>query len=344
MFIESVEISGFRNFEKKTLFEFTNNWNILFGPNGSGKTSVLEAIYILGFGRSFLNVKKEELLNNNSKEFFIRSSVIRSEFKYGISASLNKNFSLFLDGEKTSISRIGENLFPLFFSSSDYVSLISSRSGLRKLFDKLIFGIFNLYSKELIEYKKIIQNKTFLLKHNPDRPQLNGWNKLLAEYILKITRRRFDFIDNLNKFIQEKYSSGIEVRYSPSSPEFKNYNDFDKENILSVLEKIIKKEILLKKPVVGSHLDKYEVFLDNRPLRLYSSGEKKINLFFIYMSYLDLFISSRGDYPLFLIDDYDIAMDEKNIAILMSKYPSMQIIATSVRNNKNFDNIIKLMF
>ncbi len=71
---------------------------------------------------------------------------------------------MFIDGEKTGIAGIGKNLFPLFFSSSDYVSLISSRSGLRKLFDKFIFGTDVLYSNELIEYKKIIRNKSSLLE------------------------------------------------------------------------------------------------------------------------------------------------------------------------------------
>ncbi len=343
MFIENIEISGFRNLYKKKVFTFTNSKNIIYGPNGSGKTTVLEAIYLLGFGRSFLNVKKEELLNNSSDEFFINSSIIRSELEFNISAALTKNFSLFLDGEKTGISGIGRNFFPLFFSSSDYVSLISSRSSLRKLFDKFIFGIENIYSGELIEYKKVIRNKTYLLKHNPDRVQLEGWNKLLADYVLKITRMRFDFIRKINNYIQNKYCSGIEIKYTPSSSGFYDSEEFKLEKVLSVLAGILEKEILYKNLAIGVHLDKYEIFLDKRPLRLYSSGEKKLNLLYIYLAYIDMFLSKREEYPVFLIDDYDIAMDKANTEILMSKYPAMQIIATSVRNNKNFDSIIKLI-
>ncbi|MCK4889197.1 MAG: AAA family ATPase [Candidatus Aminicenantes bacterium] len=342
MFIENIEISGFRNLKKKNVFSFTNSKNIIYGPNGSGKTTILEAIYILGFGRSFLNVKKEELLNNESDEFFINSTVNRNQLKFKISASLNKSFSLFLDGEKTGIPGIGRNFFPLFFSSSDYVSLISSRSSLRKLFDRFIFGTENIYSKELIEYKKVIRNKTYLLKHNPDYAHLKGWNKLLAEYILKITRKRFDFIRKINDHVQDKYRSGIEIRYTPSSSDFYYSDDFKLDKVLSVLDGILEKEILYKSPIVGTHLDKYEIFMDNRPLRLYSSGEKKLNLIFIYLAYIDMFLSERGEYPVFLVDDYDIAMDEENTEVLMSNYPAMQIIATSVRNNKNFDSTIKL--
>lgn len=342
MFIENIEISGFRNLEKKKTFSFTNSRNLIYGPNGSGKTSVLEAIYLLGFGRSFLNVKKGELLNIASGEFFLSSSVVRSQLKYNISASLVKNFSLFFDGERTGISGIGRNFYPLFFSSSDYVSLISSRSGLRKVFDKLIFGIDNLYSNELIEYKRIVRQKTSLLKLDPNPDHLKGWNKLLADYIFKITKRRFDFIKKINKFVQEKYCSGIEIKYTPSTSDFFDADKLDLDLVRLVLGDILEKEIIYKSMLVGTHLDKYELFLDNRPLRLFSSGEKKLNLLFIYLGYVDMFLSVREEYPVFLVDDYDIAMDEKNTEILMLKYPEMQIIATSVRNNKNFDTIIKL--
>lgn len=342
MFIDNIEIFGFRNLKSKKRFSFADNKNIIFGPNGSGKTSILEAIYILGFGRSFLNVKKNDLLNIESSEFMINSSVVKSALRFNISASLNRKFSMFIDGEKTGIAGIGKNLFPLFFSSSDYVSLISSRSGLRKLFDKFIFGADVLYSNELIEYKKIIRNKSSLLKQNPDISHLNGWNKLLAERIFGITKKRINFIIKLNELLKKRNNGNLEIKYVPSSPDFESIDHINQDQVLFVLNNIIRKEILVKTPLVGSHLDKYEIFLDGRPLSLFSSGEKKINLLFIYLSYIDMFFTSRGEYPVFLVDDYDIAMDEKNIEQFISNYPDMQIIATSVRNNKNFETIIKL--
>ncbi len=342
MYIENIEISGFRNLKSKKIFSFENNKNIIFGPNGSGKTSVLEAIYILGFGRSFLNVKKNDMLNNGSNEFFISSSIIRSKYGFNISAAFNKKFSLFLDGEKTGIAGIGKNLFPLFFSSSDYVSLISSRSGLRRLFDKFIFGIDVLYSNELIEYKKIIHNKSSLLKQNPTISHLRGWNKLLGERIFSIIKKRDDFIGEINTRLKRDRSLDLKIKYNKSAPEFENRRDLSLDLIMSVLDKILGKELIYKTPLVGTHLDRYEITIDDRPLKLFSSGEKKINLLFIYLAYIDMFLSSRGEYPVFLVDDYDIAMDEKNTELLISNYPEMQIIATSVRKNKNFETILKL--
>jgi len=342
LYIESIKISGFRNIKGSESYRFINKKNLIYGSNGSGKTSIIEAIYVLGFGRSFLSVKKKELLSFDSDRFFIDSSLIRSGLKFNISAVMNNKFSLFLDEEKTTISGIGESFFPLFFSSNDYVQLIASKSNLRRLFDKLIFGVHSFYSDELIQYKKIIKNKSFLLKHNPEKQHLIGWNKLLAEYILNITKRRFGFVKEINDFLKKNYHKGIEVKYSPSTKEFTDDNDFNIGIVNNSLDELLEKEILYKNTLIGSHLDKYEIYLNKRPLRMFSSGEKKLNLLFIYLAYIELFLSVRKEYPVFLIDDYDIAMDESNKAMLMEKYPDMQIIATSVRKNKDFDNIIEL--
>ena len=342
MYLEKVEISGFRNIKERKILEFNNSKNLLFGPNGCGKTSILEAVYILAFGRSFLSVKKEEMINIDSSGFFINSNITRSENKFCLSSTMEKSFSLFLDNEKTSIAGAAQNFFPLFFSSSDYTYTISSVSELRRLFDRFIFGTNSLYSAELIEFKRTIRNKSHILRNNPNPEHLKVWNDLLVQYIKKITLRRFDFISTLNSCIKKKYCSDLEIRYKPSSNDYFKKSLLTDEIITGTLRDILDSEIRYKKTLVGPHLDRHEIFLEGRPLRLYSSGEKKLNLFFIYLAFIDIFHSARDDYPVFLVDDYDIAMDEPNTELFISKYPSMQVIATSVRENINFDNIIKL--
>lgn len=342
MYIEQICISGFRNLKEETTFSFVNGKNIIYGPNGSGKTSVLEAIYLLGFGRSFLSVKKSEIQNNDSPGFYIRSSVIRSENQSGISAVYDKNFSLFLNEEKTGIAGVGKYMFPLFFSSSDYVSLISSSSALRKLFDKFIFGMDILYSNHLIEYKKVIRNKSSLLKQSRDIPHLNGWNKMMSELVLKISTKRFHFVQRLNKMISSKKFGNMKIRYIPSIPLPEDPELWKESEIFNTLDRLTRKELLMKTPLAGIHLDRYEIDLEGKLLKFYSSGEKKVNLLFVYLAYIEMFLDQRGEYPVFLVDDYDIAMDESNTKLLVSNYPEMQVIATSVRNNKNFEKIIKL--
>jgi recombinational DNA repair ATPase RecF len=51
----------------------------------------------------------------------------------------------------------------------------------------------------------------------------------------------------------------------------------------------------------------------------------------------------RAEYPVFLLDDFDTAIDAKNIDFLMKNYPEMQVIATSVAKNQDFDRLIELI-
>ena len=95
--------------------------------------------------------------------------------------------------------------------------------------------------------------------------------------------------------------------------------------------------------MAGPHLDRFSLFLDEKNLRFYSSGEKKINLLMLYISFIMLYKKEKKEYPVFLIDDYDTAIDRENIDFLMNHYPDMQIIATSVNKNSDFDQLIELI-
>jgi recombinational DNA repair ATPase RecF len=79
-----------------------------------------------------------------------------------------------------------------------------------------------------------------------------------------------------------------------------------------------------------------------RKLALFSSGEKKKYLLMLYMAYVEMFRQARGEYPVLLIDDFDAAMDERNLDFLMGHFPAMQLIATSVAENKRFASRLEL--
>jgi recombinational DNA repair ATPase RecF len=82
--------------------------------------------------------------------------------------------------------------------------------------------------------------------------------------------------------------------------------------------------------------------VSGKKLQLFSSGEKKKYLMMVFASFIELFRQARNDYPVFLIDDYDAAMDEKNLDFLMAHFSKIQIIATSVAKNEKFGHLFEL--
>lgn len=341
MYIESIELTGFRNFKEKHTFDFVNGKNLIYGLNGSGKSSILESIYILGFGKSFLNVKKNEILNQDSQEFFAKSIINCKRGISDIKYYFGEDFSMFINGKKTKKLEMVNFFFPVFFSSSNYTYYVESRSYTRKMINRFLFGIDTLFTDSIIRYGKILKQKKFLLKKGGNYSQLAGWNKIMSEKIFHIIKKRSEFIDVLNREIEDgNNNNGLKIEYE-TIIDHRN-NNVSVDAILDKIESVRTKEIKSGRVLIGTHLDKIEIMLNGRHLKFFSSGEKKINLIIVYLAYIAIFKKKREEFPIFLIDDFDIAIDHKNLKILSEKYPEIQVIATSVNKNKYFNNIIKI--
>lgn len=338
MIIKELKIDGLRNLDKSE-FTFCKSKNLVFGLNGTGKTTILEAIFLSGFGKSFQNVRKSNLVNYNKDEFLINILCSNNFGESKISAFYNNKFSLLLNSKKTNIFEVSKHLYPVFFSSSNYNLYIESKPYIRKLINRCIFGVSSLYIHYILSYNKALKQKNHLLKTTQNITELSSWNNIMSEFSEKIVGIRMEFIDKLNKEIKNKYDRKLEIKYIPSLITGKGIS---KDAFFSELEKLKNKEIKYKKSLKGTHLDNFEIYLDSRNLRFHSSGEKKINLLLIYISFIELFKKEKNEYPIFLVDDFDTAIDSNNINYLIENYPDLQVIATSVNKNSSFDRLIGL--
>jgi DNA replication and repair protein RecF len=350
--IEDLKLIGFRNLKHHEV-SFCKNRNLICGVNGAGKTSILEAIFLLAYGKSFLNRKKSEILNHNSDEFFLRLKLSSMKFMKEeanseseglnlintINAHYKDRFVLYLNQKKTTIFEVNNYLYPVFFSSSDYNLYVESKSHTRKIIDRFIFGIDSLYISYLLRYNRVLKQKNFLLKTNRNSVELRSWNKIISELAEKLIGSKMKFIQRLNTEIKNKFAGRLNLVYRPS---LNITEGVSSATLFKQIEGLTPSEMMAKRSLAGPHLDNVEIHLNTNPLKLYSSGEKKIHLLMVYISFIELFKKEKNEYPVFLVDDFDTAMDAGNIDFLMKNYPEMQVIATSVNKNINFDKLIEL--
>lgn len=337
MIIENLKIEGLRNLKGRE-FSFCESKNLIHGENGTGKTTVLEAIFIPAFGKSFLNIKKSELVSYGEDKFFLdlTCKTLHGANKIGAYFS-NKKFSLLLNNKNTTLVEINRYLHPVVFSSANYNQYIESKPYARKMIDRFIFGVDSLYIHYILSYNKALKQKNQLLKTRGNVTELRSWNRIMSETAEKIVDKRATFITRLNAEIKKKYAGSLKIEYKPSLG-----TKIGKEAIFLELEKMKEIEARCKRCLKGTHLDDFSIHLNSRNLKFHSSGEKKINLLMVYISFIELFNNIHNDYPIFLIDDYDTAIDERNIAFLIDHYPDLQVIATSVNKNSGFDQLIEL--
>ena len=338
MIIENLKLSGFRNLSFYELV-FDKNRNLIHGVNGAGKTTILEAIFLLAFGKSFLNRNKADMVNTRAEEFNIRLTCVNSFGKNRVSARYHKGFSLSLNEKKTNIFGVNRCLYPVFFSSSDYHLYIENIPYTRKMIDRFIFGMDSLYIRCILEYNRALKQKNILLKTTGNSSELRSWNKVLSELAEKLVGIKMKFIRDLNREIKNKFDRCLQVVYRPS---FNLDNGISGGVFFEQLQSRQAVELKAQRSLLGPQRDGYDMDLNSRPLKLYSSGEKKIHLLMIYISFIELCRQVKGEYPVFLLDDFDTAIDGKNIDFLMKSYPEMQVIATSVSGSHKFDRLIEL--
>ena len=344
MIIEELKLNGFRNL-KQCQVSFCKHKNLIHGNNGAGKTSILEAIFLLGYGKSFLNVKKSDILNDNSHQFTLHLSASNPYGRQNsISAIYKEKFSLFLNNKKSDIFEINNYFYPIIFSSSNYNLYIESITYIRKLLDRFIFGIDPLYIHYLLSYNRALKQKNYLLKTKQNIEEITSWNKIISEMSEKIVDIKKRFVDMLNNEITNKFDNDLGINYTPSFDIDTGSHEkkISRMHFFKQLEKRKPSEIVYKRSLIGPHLDHFQVNLNNKNLKYYSSGEKKINLLKIYIAFIELFKGLKNEYPVFLMDDFDTAIDDKNIDFLIKSYPELQMIATSVNKKNGFDQFIEL--
>lgn len=337
-----MQINGFRNLNN-FFIQFGNWKNLLYGSNGSGKTSIIEALYLLGFGKSFLQVSKKEMVNFNSSGFYLHAEINNSLGEVHLSASYDHKFKLLVNSNQCSLAEIGKHLYPLFFSSLNYNFFIDYIPYFRKMIDRFIFGINSIYLNHILRYNHLVKQKNYLLKKlgKPvGNSELDSWNKLLSEMGNEIVKKRMSFINQLNKEIKETFSSKLTVNYFPA---LLSKQEISESSFFNDLCLIKSSEMKCKRCLLGPHRDSYTLTLSDKKLQLFSSGEKKKHLMMVYLAFINLFYSSQNDFPVFLIDDYDVAMDEKNMGFIIDHFPRMQIIATSVLKNDKFGKTFQLV-
>lgn len=333
-------IKNFRNLNQKTI-KFCPQKNLIFGSNGAGKTSVLESLFLLGFGKSFINIKKSELINFDKTDFYIKLKVENEFGENYLSASYKNKFITDLNNKKANLFDFNKYFYPLFFSSLNYFQYIESVTLLRKLVDRYIFGVNPLYIHYILSYNKILKQKNYLLKTTKNVLELNSWNHAISEMSSKIVDTRMQFINKLNHEIETKFGNHLTILYKPSLDTNKGISD---DIFYQQFEKTRNLEIKNQKSMIGPHLDDFEFYFKSINIKFYSSGERKLHLLMIYIAFVELFKKTKNQYPVFLIDDFDTTFDNQNLDFLLNNCPDIQVVATSVHKFKSFDNLIELKY
>ena len=329
MEIDSLEMSSFRNHEK-TNIKFGPGLTVLWGKNGSGKTSILEAIHSLSIGKSFRTNNKNEMIKNGSKGFLIRGLFKNAEgnqSKVSYSQELLGNKKIKIN-KKTIIKRkdlLGLNSVVVFSPEEENITK-GPPARRREFFNKIFSICSKTYLEKLLTYNKVLKQRNAILKngqHNQKTQEhLEVWGGPLAEAGEKLWGERAglikEFVENFKQTAKELDKKiNATIKYTEKKA--------DRVEIFRQINKNNKQDIKRGFTTYGPHRDEVMFLWKKKGIRKHGSqGEHKLFLALLKITEL-LFLSKKTKKsPVFLIDDLFASLDEEKSKKLLSFVGGLQ--------------------
>ena len=327
MQLESLDVQSFRNLQGG--IACGRGLNILVGENGQGKTNWLEAIGVLASTRSFKTSKLLEAVNFREDSAFVRGNVRESpEIVRELRVVIQGNTkTLLVNDKKETVQRYLGQLHAVVFNADELEIVRGQPDARRHFLDAGIVSLHPPFVQVLTDYNRVIKQKNALLQSARDSGQmiektadmLEPWNEQLAILAAKIHKGRTRFVERLNEVLEKKLFGREEtsVQYL-SSLEGKGDLDDYLALITERLQLRVQAEVIAGHALIGTHRDELEISFDGHDLRKFgSAGQQRSALLLLQLANITVYNATRGEYPLFLLDDIDAELDYTRIGQLL---------------------------
>ena len=204
MALKSLKCTDFRCLESAEL-EFCSGNNLIYGPNASGKTSILEAAGYLGRGRSFRGASSCELIRHAADQFLLfgRVDTGTREVSLGVRNS-RAGLEVHADGEKRNSAAALAETLPLQVIDPDVHKLIAGGpDDRRRYIDWIAFHVEHGYLDRWRRFRRALKQRNAALRAGANRQVLTGWDQELAELGVDIDEARRRMLDITRPALEE---------------------------------------------------------------------------------------------------------------------------------------------
>ena len=315
---------------------FSPEVTIITGANGSGKTSLLEAIH-LGLQGSSFRGSDAELLQKQSPwwriDVIIDDDQLRTIKFDPTKPTSRKQFTI--DNKVT--ARLPQKLkHPIvLFEPEDLRLLHGSPARRRQFIDRFVSQLNPLYGPTLRKYERALKQRNNLLKHSYiNEDQLFAWNFALADHGAYIIEQRIAFIEQLNQNLTGLYQDiagthdDVSIHYSHT------FVGDVKQKLLNELTAHLEKDRYLGSTSVGPHRHDVIFEINNSPaLSTASRGEARTIVLALKFLEVEIIEQLTEKTPIILLDDVFSELDATRQKLLTSQLKGHQIIITSATSH-----------
>ncbi len=321
----------FRNLEELS-WQPGQGRHLLLGDNGAGKTSLLEALYVLATTRSFRASRLADCARHDTESFRLGGEIAgdaRTELELVLGP---EGTSRRLNGSPASLQEHLSVLPLVAWTAADLEWISGAPAARRRLIDRGVVGLTPAAIVSLSRYRRALEHKRALLAHR--ETGLEAWNEVLAEAADDLIRRRRAHVEALSEALAELLEEceielpSISLTYRPSPANGGRGLD----ETLAAIESHRSSEVDRRSPLVGPHRDELDIRWGGHGARkVASAGERKLLGLAITAASARL-LAASGRTPVLLLDDLDAALDSRRLGAVWSFFePFEQLFVTSNR-------------
>jgi DNA replication and repair protein RecF len=330
VWVASLFLLNFRNYPRAEVI-FAPGLNAVVGPNGVGKTNLLEAVDLAGTGRSHRALREQEVVRFGSEW-----AVVRARFE-----SASRGYTSEVRVARAGLKQVRVDGVParraellgraVLVASGPEDSQVASGPAAerRRLLDGLLCQMSPAYYHALLRYHRVVRQRNRLLRAQAPAHLLEVWDEPLVDLGVRVAERRAEFVARMAPFAAswaERLGCGrVEVRYRPGwEPE--------RDAARQALRRLRREEYRRGSSLVGPHRDDLEIELDGLGVRSFASrGQQRAVTLALRLAAVELVRLELGEEPILLLDDVLAELDRERAERLLRELeegPQVLVTAT----------------
>lgn len=324
MFLKHLTLQNFRSYTKAE-FSFGKDITLIVGPNTSGKTNLIEAVYLLATGESFRADRESEMVQFGEEVGRVVGGDGETKLEVVLPTEGHKRF--LLNGVSKRRIDFAGNLSVVLFSPLDLDIITDSPSLRRRFLDRVLEQVDREYRVATTEYAKALRQRNALLERaretgRKDTRQFAFWDEHLIKNGEVITKKREAFLRFVNEARKDVF----------------DFVAFYDKSVISEarLAQYQVQEVAAAATLVGPHRDDFSLSMfDNErgtthDVKLFGSrGQQRLSV--LQLKFLELLYIEKqsGQRPLLLLDDIFSELDSEHIDHVLSIIGKQQTIITT---------------
>ncbi|MEW6058007.1 MAG: DNA replication/repair protein RecF [Bdellovibrionota bacterium] len=338
MILEQIRLYHFRCYDRVEIHP-DPRFNVVTGLNGQGKTSLLEAIGLLAFLRSFRHAKNAEMLRVHETEGLVEGRIQTRGLDVKLAVKLwpHRKQATFNGKTCKYLSEYVGKVSAVSFSPSDLEIVRGSPENRRIWIDKVAQIFDPSHADAILRYHKLLEHRNRQLRAVSEgristlSDDFEVWTEELVLWGSKVIHNRIHSVDKIVDKIRKYYDEiahknvDLNVRYLSEIFDEVHYgqaNLYSLELISRVLTESLKaalpKERIVGSTLVGPHRDDVELTMAGNPMRSFGSqGEVRSLVLAMRLTEVEAYKTEQGLSPILLIDDFSSELDARRREFLL---------------------------